>query len=45
MEHRLELVKDATLTEKFEKYAKSGSTPDFFAWLSYLFETIANILK
>ena len=45
MEQRLELVKDAKLTEKYEKYAKSGSPTDFGAWLSYLFGTIADLLK
>ncbi len=45
MEQRLELVKDAKLTEKYEKYAKSGNTTDFGAWLSYLFGTIVDLLK
>ena len=42
---KIKAIEDPKLTEKFEKYDKSGSEEDFKAWFGYLFTAIADLLK
>jgi septal ring factor EnvC (AmiA/AmiB activator) len=44
MKIRINAINDSNLTEKFDKYYKSGSETDFSAWLGYLFQTVADLL-